>query len=219
MSRQVPCKPGGRKGCLDVALLAVLAGLSLSCGTREASLPSTTDSTAEDEPSHGRFVRVRQEQDDNEGQDSQLLRSLGYLGATNLATTDRVVTVHDTRAQDGLGLYTSGHGPEAFLIDKSGRELHRWRKEIHEVWPDAPPVEPRRHYFRDAAVYPNGDLLVMYADAVPGLIRIDRSSDVVWSNLDLWAHHALEIQADGSAYVLTRRVQVVPSVDETSTLR
>lgn len=33
--------------------------------------------------------------------------------------------------------YTSGHGPEAILIDMEGRELHRWRRSFEDAF-DAP---------------------------------------------------------------------------------
>ena len=125
---------------------------------------------------------------------------------------DGSVTVYDPeQAQEGLTLYTSGHEAAAWLIDMEGEVLHAWRRPYSTVWEKGGAVrrpQPDTHvYFREAMVYPNGDLLAVYEGVgdTPygyGLVKLDRDSEVLWSYL-AHTHHDLDIAPDGRIYVLT----------------
>ena len=58
----------------------------------------------------------------------EALEAIGYLAGSVAGGPGQGVAIHD-RARSGAGFnfYTSGHGPEAVLMDMDGRELHRWR--------------------------------------------------------------------------------------------
>ena len=141
------------------------------------------------------------------------LEAIGYVGAREEARAAGGVVHHDARrASPGPVLYVSGHGPEAFLIDVDGRELHRWRADPGKIWRGAIGQSLREgmNFFRRAYLYPNGDLLVIFEGH--GLALLDRASRVRWKRLNL-AHHAALPRPDGSLYVLTRAERIEPSVD------
>lgn len=127
-------------------------------------------------------------------------------------TQDRGVVAHDRmRSAPGLTLFTSGHAPAAYLIEKDGSVAHRWHAPYSELHDDdaavADPVPDRQVYFRRAHLYPNGDLLALFVGVGDspwgyGLARLNRGSDVVWKNLDRF-HHDLAVAADGRVYGLT----------------
>ena len=60
-------------------------------------------------------------------------------------------------------------------MDMDGQVVHEWRAEFSEVVPDLPvpgrpgspdgdrELDPHRNYWRDAVLFPNGDLLVITA--------------------------------------------------------
>jgi hypothetical protein len=67
------------------------------------------------------------------------LEALGYAGVSPADDPEAPtgVVLHDReRAEPGLNLLTSGHGPEALLCDMEGRVVHAWRKGFEEVWPE-----------------------------------------------------------------------------------
>ena len=78
-------------------------------------------------------------------------------------------------------MITSGHGPVALLMDLDGEVLHEWRAEFAQVFPDHPrferAMEPRRDFWRNAWLLPNGDLLVIWE--LFGLFKLDRDSRVL----------------------------------------
>ncbi|HUG52732.1 MAG TPA: hypothetical protein VMR21_04000 [Vicinamibacteria bacterium] len=111
------------------------------------------------------------------------LAAVPYLQGYRPAGTKRQVTVHDAaRAYPGFNLYTSGHAPEAYLIDMDGRVVHRWRHPLPEAWRpvnDDHELSSRGKAFRKARLLPDGSLLAIF-DHI-GLIKIDRDSRLVWS--------------------------------------
>ncbi|KXF79475.1 hypothetical protein ATN84_01275 [Paramesorhizobium deserti] len=132
-----------------------------------------------------------------------------------------VTTYVSGKAHDGLTLYTSGDGPAAYLIDMNGKVVHEWRRPFSTVWPNGPhgklwqagaqtvskPQADPFVYFRQAHVFPNGDLLALYEGAgdTPygyGLVKLDKNSNVIWSYAGR-AHHQFDIGPDGKIYVLT----------------
>jgi len=153
------------------------------------------------------------------------LRALGYLSGSDLApdTTGVRINVPDV-AQPGLNLYTSGHAPEAVLMDMDGAVLHRWEYPFEEVWPPASFTDRPGYfevdYWRRAHLYPNGDLLAIYEGF--GIIKLDRDSNLLWSfpraaddslDADPGAHHDVFVDDEGLIYVLTRFAHVVERVN------
>ena len=113
------------------------------------------------------------------------LRAIGYLSGSDAAPAAGGVTVHRVAdAWAGLNLYTSGHAPEAILMDMDGSVLHTWSKELDEVWPPGSEATRRSGYFevdywRRAHLFENGDLLAIYEGF--GIIKLDRDSNLLWS--------------------------------------
>jgi hypothetical protein len=123
------------------------------------------------------------------------------------------VTVHDpARAWQGLNFYTSGHAPEAVLMDMDGAVLHRWHFEFLEAFPDFPPawLHEGAEFWRRAHLYENGDVLAIFEGL--GLVKLDARSRLLWAS-PLRAHHDLEVLPNGDIVVLTRRAHMVPRLD------
>lgn len=102
--------------------------------------------------------------------------SLPYLAGRARAAADgeRGVVRHDLeRAVQGRNLYTSGHGPEALLMDMDGRVLHRWRHSFEAAFPGVEPTADTT-FFRRAHPFPDGRLLVLFQTG--GLAVLDHSS-------------------------------------------
>jgi len=141
------------------------------------------------------------------------LRSIGYLTGTEKAPAVSGVTVHDrARAGGGWNFYTSGHFPGAVLMDMDGKVLHEWRRDFLSVWPDRgddAEIEGAQSW-RCAHLFENGDVLAVY-DGL-GLVKLDKNSEVLWSFPEA-AHHDVEVLEDGTIYVLTRRAHVVSRVN------
>lgn len=129
------------------------------------------------------------------------------------------VTAHDPRhAQAGFTLYTSGDAPKASLISMDGKVLHEWHRPFSSVWDQSSPV---RHpvpddqiYFCKAQVFPNGDLLAIYEGVgdTPygyGMAKLDKSSNLVWKNLDNF-HHDFDVAGDGRIYGLSQAFRKQP---------
>lgn len=141
------------------------------------------------------------------------LRSIGYA-AGSVEVDRRGVTVHvRSEVWTGLNFYSSGRGPEAELMDMSGKVLHRWRYPYKRVWPDAVKDFERfgSKWWRRVHLYDNGDLLAIFGGL--GIIKLDKSSNLIWARKNN-AHHDLQVMANGDIYVLTREPKVVPWVHE-----
>lgn len=130
-------------------------------------------------------------------------------------SSDRGVTVYQPgMAQEGVTLYTSSGDAAAYLVGMRGRVLHTWRRPYSTVWEEGvgiPKPKPDTHvWFRNAVVYPNGDLLVVY-EAVGdtpygyGLVRLDRNSELLWSYFGR-AHHDVAVGPAGRIYALTQEI-------------
>ena len=165
----------------------------------------------------GRWTRVRPDgavDQLTEAQRRQIrrLESLGYVGGSRLAPTMKSVVRHEPdRARAGLNFYTSGHAPEAVLMDMDGRVLHRWALGYWTVWPDSDIDRDHRgsQHWRHAHILPGGDLLAIY-DGL-GLVKIDRRSNLIWAN-HCGAHHDFEVLPDGDIIVLAREAHMLPRV-------
>jgi hypothetical protein len=169
-------------------------------------------------PSRGRFARLRVSTARSsltaaQREDIRRLQSLGYASGTAEPVTDQVITVYRRdRVDTAPSFYTSGHGPEASLIDMSGNELHRWRFSLQQVWPEMPVSERVIDYWRRAHLFENGDLLVIFANTVRGIFKLDKGSNLIWANTGIATHHDLDVTDGGDIYVLTRKAHLVPRV-------
>lgn len=136
------------------------------------------------------------------------------------ARSERGVTVYDRdRAQAGATLYTSGKDAAAHLIAMDGHVLHTWRRPFSTVWDAATSMskpQPDSHvFFRQASMYRNGDLLVVYeavGDTPYGyaIVKLDKNSDILWRYFGR-AHHDVDIGPDGRIYALTHDIVDVPA--------
>jgi hypothetical protein len=142
------------------------------------------------------------------------LEAIGYSGASENDGEARSVTVHDTaRAQPGLNFYSSGHGPEAVLMDMDGNVRHRWRAAAEDLWPDEELSANQRalvQFWRRAFLLPNGDVLAIFEGH--SLVKLDKDSRVLWKSR-CRAHHDLELLPSGEIVVLTRRAVIRPEID------
>ncbi len=229
----------GRVG--SKALPGLLAALGLAgCGadegtpgrsaTTSAAVEAETPLPAGDAPGDGAAARrarddipgrwraLRPERVDPELSEEQRdlvarLEAIGYASGSSEASGRSGVTRHDpARAHRGLNFYTSGHAPEAVLMDMDGKVLHRWRRGFLEVFPDYPKdwLEEGVEFWRRAHLFENGDVLAIFEGH--GLIKLDRDSKLLWSS-PLRAHHDLEVTPEGDIYVLTRRGHMIPRLD------
>ena len=138
------------------------------------------------------------------------IMTLPYLqGYKEAPSEDNVTRYDEDRAFDGVNLYTSGHAPEAFLMDMSGKVLHRWRMDIDDVWPEVPRTI-HSTFWRRVYSYPNGDLLAIFEGI--GMIKLDRFSRLQWTYRGA-CHHEAFVTEDGNIYVLTRRAGLNPRVN------
>lgn len=141
------------------------------------------------------------------------IEAIGYAGgfeAPGLASG--LIHYDRSRATPGWNLYSSGHGPEAFLMDMEGKVRHSWRRSWSEV-PGAPPLDrPGQDTFRRVELLPGGDLLAVYGGR--GLVRLNSRSEVVWSYHER-AHHDIELLPGGDLWTLIRAERLVPSIHPT----
>ena len=143
------------------------------------------------------------------------LTQIPYLQGYNPASGKSGVLKYDeARAFPGWNLAVSAHKSQALLLDMRGLAHHRWSIESKKVWPDLKVGRGQVHYaeyWRRAELLPGGDLLAIWEYI--GLARVDRSSRLKWASMNA-AHHDLAVGADGTIYVLTRELKLVPSVNQ-----
>jgi hypothetical protein len=116
------------------------------------------------------------------------------------------VVLHRPGASEpGENLVVAGQAPEAWLLDASGRRLHRWHLPLERAWPELAPAErarlARSDYWRHVRPLGGGHVLVLWPRL--GVMRLDADSRPVW-RVATAAHHALDVADDGAVYVLTR---------------
>lgn len=164
-------------------------------------------------PGRWRPARAAIELTDEESGEAARIASLGYLRGVKRAGSSDGVTLHDReRACEGINLFTSGRGPEAFLMDMSGVVLHEWECDFERVWPhwDESEGATGAEHWGFAELLPDGDLLAIYNWF--GVIRIDRDSNVLWSH-DGRTHHDLFVAEDGSLYTLDMEPRTLPELN------
>ncbi len=118
----------------------------------------------------------------------------------------------------GLTLFSSVYEPAAYLIDQSGKMVHKWKMPFSEAWPAAPhielPVPDKFIFFRKTHVFPNGDLLAIYEAPghwpyAYGLIKLNSESQIIWRYPALVNHH-LDVAPDGRIYTLVHESRNLP---------
>ena len=203
---------------------ALLAGLALlatglsACGREQTSEPAPAPAITQEEEIPGLWRKLRAQRVDpnlSEEQRERIaqLEAIGYLSGSVEASALAGVTLHDReRAYQGLNFYTSGHAPEAILMDMDGSVLHRWRHDFLDIWPDYPKgwLHTGAGFWRRAHLYENGDILAIFEGM--GIIKLDKDSNLLWSS-PVTAHHDLHVTPDGDIYVLTRKAHIVPRID------
>ncbi|GJM43787.1 MAG: hypothetical protein DHS20C21_06290 [Gemmatimonadota bacterium] len=141
----------------------------------------------------------------------EALESLGYSSGQTEARDQVGVTRWDPeRSAPGWNLYTSGHGPEAILMDMEGNELHRWRRDYLEIWPGRKKNQVGQEYWRRARLLPDGDLVVLFEGQ--GIARLDVDSQVKWARHQR-SHHDVTVLESGEIWVLERIARMLPHVD------
>ena len=139
-----------------------------------------------------------------------------YFGLTtkyHQPTTRSVggVTVHDrTRAFPGYTLVAT-YLPEqsdqydAYLLDMSGKVVHRWDATARRLFPESPIVQtrggPTLLEIHGAYLYENGDLVVSLGEQ--GAAKLDRCGRVLWRVTEA-THHHVEPLPDGGVIVPDR---------------
>jgi hypothetical protein len=205
-----------------LALLPLLVAGQPACHREEPSSPpseraaAANDAEREEIPGRWRKLRPRRV-DENLSQEQReriaRLEAIGYLSGSVEAPQAQGVTVHRaTHAYQGLNFFSSGHAPEAILMDMDGTVLHRWRHDFLDIWPDYPKdwLHTGAGFWRRAYLYENGDILAIFEGM--GIIKLDKDSKLIWAS-PVKAHHDLQVMPDGDIYVLTRQGHVVPRVD------
>lgn len=132
------------------------------------------------------------------------LSALGYLSGYVEAAKEPGITVHDpAMAHAGLNLYTSGHAPEAYLMDMSGTILHTWRYAFEDLWQVPRPDGNIADFWRRAHVFENGDVIAIFETL--GIFKVDKDSNLLWETRNT-AHHDLFVHPDGRIFTLTQRL-------------
>lgn len=148
---------------------------------------------------------------DSNAEEIERLNALGYVGAEMPAPEEKNVVMYDAiRTYEGLNFYISGHSPNAFLMDMTGKVLHEWNLDLaSEKWP-AGDIPRRGASFRRAVLLPDGDVIAVAESS--HLVRMDSRGEPRWVLLDNY-HHDIEIVDADRMYVLARMAHVVPEVN------
>jgi hypothetical protein len=134
------------------------------------------------------------------------IATLPYLrGSTKAPIRSDVIVYDQNSAYPGLNFYTSGHAPEAFLVDMGGRVLFKWHREFKDIWRG--PLgffenEEHKSFWRRAHLFQNGDILAIFEGI--GLVKLDKESNILWAFKGR-CHHDLYVAPNGDIYVLTRK--------------
>lgn len=137
-----------------------------------------------------------------------------------------VVAYDQTRAQDGVTLYTSGAGQKAVLIDMRGQVRHEWRLPFAAAWGDAGRSRVKESdqafYWDGVHLYPNGDLLANYVtdQNTPygyGLVKMTKDSEILWAYPGK-VHHHFTVARDGKIYAVSQRLEreAIPGIKRAS---
>jgi len=212
ISGQEPTEP------TDLLLEAPLNGHRLAAALGAIALLALCSTAAADAPQEGRWRKLPETAVPSmNAQRIEQLESIGYLRGTREDARTGISVHIPAKAHQGLNLYNSAHGPEAILMDMEGRPLHTWRFPYRDAFgppkqdASGPPKlgKSNAQWWRRIHLYPNGDLLAIFAGL--GVVKIDKDSKLLWSS-PVPAHHDLEVQPSGDIYVLTRAARMIPRI-------
>ena len=189
-----------------VFCLGLLSGNTIS--TRLHDAPDLLMEVTE--PSRLDAIRAKISHDfDLEEQIAQLM-AIGYLGGADANLEQTGVVQHVVgRVQQGINLYNPAHEAEAYLIDLEGNQLHRWALPLEQAFPDGEPATEITRYWRRVRLLDDGGLLAIYEGV--GVVRIDRDSQLIWSNKN-GAHHDLDFTHEGQVATLRRKLHINPEI-------
>ncbi len=142
------------------------------------------------------------------------LEALGYVSGSKAQKKETGILIHDkNKSSNGLNFYTSGHKGGAILMDMAGNILHQWSYGLWDVWPNYPVSRKKVevHFWRRAHLFDDGSVLAIFEGL--GIIKVDKSSNLIWSN-SINAHHDLEVMPNGDIYVLTHKVDIIPRINK-----
>ena len=184
--------------CLLVFALSGTAGGETNTGDGEGTAPSIGSTSAPQ----------------SEAELIEQLSAIGYLAASEQAGDSQGATQHQPqRTAPGLNLITSGHGPVALLMAMDGAVLHEWRAEFDQVFPNHPrrerAKEAHRNFWRDALLFPNGDIVVIWE--LFGLFKLDRDSRLLWAVPEP-VHHDLQLTESGEIAHLQAKIKMIPGI-------
>jgi hypothetical protein len=157
------------------------------------------------------------------GEVRKVLPSPGAVGARQWRPADGAAGGVEMSGEDGdrsggVTFYTSGDRPRAVLVGEGGEELASWGLRVDEAWAEGAnfqrQAEPSRVFWRDAHLYPNGDVAAIYEGGgrVPsgqGLVMVDRDSELRWRYAGQ-THSDLAVGGEGEVYALTHRYRRAP---------
>ncbi len=204
--------------CLHLSLLlAALAVFASACADDSRASerePASARAAAASEPPPGHWYVARDPAPGAPASEaSEALRGLGYAAGYDDATEfSGVMLAEAERMQPGLNLYSSGHAPEAFLMESNGTIVHRWTVDLESLWPDQ---ELEFGYVRKARLLSGDRLFAVFANK--GLVALDRDSNVLWSYGQPTHHDVCEMD-DGTIVTLDRNPRVIPEFHESRTL-
>lgn len=211
-----------RRLALVLAPVAVVAGLIAAASERLAELSTGAGSGGEAvedlpvlPPGFWHSVPRRDgqaEHADLSPEERARLISLPYLAGRARAVDDEPVgvIVHDPeRAWQGLNLYTSGHGPEAVLMDMEGSVRHRWAYPFESAFPGVAPT-PDTAFFRRAHLFPDGRLLALYQTG--GLVFLDRSSRLLGRCPGIYYNDFWVGEDDGRIWTLAKEARATGGI-------
>lgn len=123
----------------------------------------------------------------------ETLKSLPYLSWVPAETEKTGVIKHNPALScKGVNIYNADNSPEAYLIDMSGKVLHKW--------------SGGKYAWHHAEICENGDLLGISQDR--SLVRLDWDSHIKWVK-NMRFHHDLDIAENKDIYVLARKDRIV----------
>jgi hypothetical protein len=200
-----------------IVLILVGLGTAVERPPPAGAAGRTEEKPAGEEGPDGRWRSVRgggqPKLTDEQKREIARLRSIGYLAGSQPAPLTSGVTVHDRGlAYAGLNFFSSGHRPGAALTDMEGNILHNWELSVLDAWPDKTEEADTENaqYWRGVHLFPNGDVLAIFEGV--GIVKLDRDSNIIWKR-DGGEHHDLDVQDDGTIYVLTRKAHVVRRIN------
>ncbi len=120
--------------------------------------------------------------------------------------------VAKTGAQPGPTLIVCADSTEVRLVDAAGKTQHVWWRAFDDIdrwagdshWGTSwPPTHHGRAFFRDAHLFADGSLLVLFESI--GLVRLGVDSKVRWASRVGQMHSAFDVGAGGEIYALSRQ--------------